>query len=131
MMGVYWFVFTKLLKSDKPEFHIFVFVALLPWNWCASSVLGAITSIVGNGHLIKKVYFPRELLPLSVVISNGINFLFAVPVLFLLMAVADTSNLRTFAGHNGPVSSVAFAPGGGLLASAGNDHNIVLWQIND
>jgi len=88
LMGVYWFVFTQLLKQGKPQFHIFVFVALLPWNWCASSVLGGITSIVGNGHLIKKVYFPRELLPLSIVIANGVNFLLALPVLFLLIFLA-------------------------------------------
>jgi lipopolysaccharide transport system permease protein len=88
MMLVYWFVFTQLLKSGKENFHIFVFVALLPWNWCAAAVMGATTSIVGNAHLIKKVYFPREILPLTIVIANGINFLFALPVLFVLMVLA-------------------------------------------
>ena len=132
MMGVYWFVFTKLLKSDKPEFHIFVFVALLPWNWCASSVLGGMTSIVGNAHLIKKVYFPRELLPLSVVISNGINFLLALPVLFLLIALASNGpDLRTLAGHSAPVASVVYAPDGGSFASGSDDHTVRIWRAPD
>ena len=132
MMGVYWFVFTQLLKSNKAQFHIFVFVALLPWNWCAAAVLGGITSIVGNGHLIKKVYFPRALLPLSVVVSNGINFLLALPVLFVLILLAGTgADLRTIKGHSGPVASVAVAPGGALLASGGDDGTVRLWQNSD
>jgi ABC-type polysaccharide/polyol phosphate export permease len=132
MMGVYWFVFTQLLKSNKPQFHIFVFVALLPWNWCAASVMGAITSIVGNGHLIKKVYFPRELLPLSVVISNGINFLFALPVLFLLIAVAGTGpELRKIDATTQPVAAVAYAPDGLTVASGADDRTVRVWRVAD
>ncbi|HUS13407.1 MAG TPA: ABC transporter permease, partial [Chloroflexia bacterium] len=133
MMAVYWFVFTQLLKSNKAQFHLFVFVALLPWNWCAASVMGGIASIVGNGHLIKKVYFPRELLPLSVVISNGINFLFAMPVLFLLIAVTGTgADLRKMEGHTRPVAAVAVAPGNsGVMASGSEDHSARLWQMAD
>jgi ABC-type polysaccharide/polyol phosphate export permease len=132
MMLVYWFVFTQLLKSNKAQFHIFVFVALLPWNWCAAAVMGGITSIVGNAHLIKKVYFPRELLPLSVVISNGINFLFALPVLlFLILLAGNGADLRTIKGHTKPVAAVAAQPGGAFLASSGDDGTVRLWQAAD
>ncbi len=131
MMAVYWFVFTKLLKSDKPQFHIFVFVALLPWNWCAAAVMGAMTSIVGNAHLIKKVYFPRELLPLSTVVSNGINFLLALPVLFALMLLADSSALHTLTGHTAPVQAVAYSSDAAYIASAANDNTVRLWRTAD
>jgi len=89
LMAVFTFVFTALLSTEKskPAFHIFFLSALLPWNWCATSVAGALGSIVNNGHLIKKVYFPREMLPVSVVTSNMINFLLSLPALFFFMLV--------------------------------------------
>ncbi|MEO8284893.1 MAG: ABC transporter permease [Chloroflexota bacterium] len=87
LMVVFTFVFEKLLVTGdaRKMFNVFFLSALLPWNWCATAVLGTLGSIVGNGHLIKKVYFPRELLPVSVVVSNMINFLLSLPALFLFM----------------------------------------------
>jgi lipopolysaccharide transport system permease protein len=86
LMGVFTFVFTALLPGGTREaYHIFFLCALLPWNWCSSSVSATLSSIVGNAHLIKKVYFPRELLPVSVVTSNMINYLLSLPALFAFM----------------------------------------------
>lgn len=85
MMLVFTVVFKILMPNDIPNFPVFVLIGLLPWSWCVSSVMGGIYSIVGNPHLIKKVYFPRELLPLSVVLSNMVNFLLALGPLFLLL----------------------------------------------
>ncbi|NIV28809.1 MAG: ABC transporter permease [Anaerolineae bacterium] len=56
--------------------------AYLPWSFLSESVMGGTNSIVGNAHLIKKVYFPREALPLSEVLSGLVNFLLALIVLF-------------------------------------------------
>jgi len=89
MMLVYTMVFNFLAgRSDLDNFHIFVLCALLPWNFFSASVSEATTSIVGNGHLIKKVYFPREILPISVVISNLVNFVIALPIFFALALVS-------------------------------------------
>ena len=85
MMLIFWFVFSKLLKNPTPHFPLFLLTALLPWTWCATTVSGCVGSIVGNGNLINKVYFPRELLPVSVMVSNGINFLLSLPTAFALV----------------------------------------------
>lgn len=95
MMLVYTMVFNFLAgRSDLPHFHVFVLCALLPWNFFAASVGGATASIVGNAHLIKKVYFPREILPISIVLSNLINFLIALPVFFGLALVSGAPITR-------------------------------------
>ncbi len=88
MMLVFTFVFNIMRGAGMANFHIFVLSGLLPWNYFSGALLGGIQSIVSNGGLIKKVYFPREILPLSLVASNLINFLIALPVLFLLAALS-------------------------------------------
>jgi ABC-type polysaccharide/polyol phosphate export permease len=89
MMLIFTFVFGVLWPREEMEnYHIFFLSALLPWNFFSAAVLGGIPSIVGNGHLIKKVYFPRAILPISVVISNAVNFLISLPVFFVLAIVS-------------------------------------------
>lgn len=83
MMVVFTVVFTVMMPNNTIDrFPVFVLCALLPWNWFSTSIIGGIHSIVGNAHLVKKVYFPREVLPISVVLSNLVNFLLALVVLF-------------------------------------------------
>ena len=85
MMTVYTLVFNFLAgQSDLHDYPVFVLCALLPWNFFSTSVSQATSSIVAAAPLVKKVYFPREVLPISVVVGNLVNFLIALPVLFLL-----------------------------------------------
>ena len=89
MMLVYTMVFNFLAnQSELPHFHIFVLCALLPWNFFSASVRQATSSIVSNAQLVKKVYFPREILPISIVLSNLVNFVIALPVFFALALVS-------------------------------------------
>ena len=89
MMLIFTFVFGVLWeRADIPNYHILFLSALLPWNFFVGAVMGGITSISQGGALIKKVYFPRETLPISVVLSNLVNFLIALPVFFLLAMVS-------------------------------------------
>ena len=84
MMAVFTVVFTTLSPQHIDRYPVFILSGLLAWNWCAASVLGGVYSITGNAHLIKKVAFPRELLPLSSVLSNGVNFSLALLPLLLI-----------------------------------------------
>lgn len=86
MMMVYTILFTILIKSNTiPSYPIFILVALIPWNFLSSSLLGGTVAVTGNASLIKKVYFPRILLPTAVVLSNLVNFMLAFVVLIVLL----------------------------------------------
>ena len=87
MTIVFTVVFTLMLRSDIPDYPVFFMCAYLPWSFLSDTVVGGTNSIVGNAHLIKKVYFPREVLPLSDVLSGLVNFLLALIVLFGMILV--------------------------------------------
>lgn len=90
MMLVFTLVFTVMApvrSGELQNFPVFVLCALLPWNFFSQSIIGATGSIVTNGVLLKKVYFPREILPLSMVVANLINFLIALTVLFAMILI--------------------------------------------
>ncbi len=88
MMLVFWVVFDLFLGRGTEDYHAFVLVALLPWNWFSVSMAGGTQSVVASSGLIKKVYFPREVLPISVVASELVNFLLALPVLLVILVLS-------------------------------------------
>ena len=64
MVLVYAIVFPLILKSSEPNYVIFLIVGIIPWNFFTTVVNQGTTTIVNNGNIIKKVYFPREILPI-------------------------------------------------------------------
>lgn len=85
MMIVFTVVFTVMApvgSSASENFPVFVLCGLLPWNFFAASVIGSTASIVSSAALVKKVYFPREVLPLATVLAEMVNFMIALIVLF-------------------------------------------------
>jgi len=87
MTLVFTVVFTLMLPSNIPNYPVFFMCGFLPWSFFGASVSGATGSIVNNSNLIKKVYFPREILPLAGVLSNLVNFLLALPILFAMIPI--------------------------------------------
>ncbi len=86
MMIVFTVVFTVFWPNNQvANFSAFVLTGLLPWNLFQASIMGSAYSIVSNANLVKKVYFPREVLPIAVVLSNVVNFLLALVVLFPIL----------------------------------------------
>lgn len=86
MMLVFTIVFQVVKPQSVRNYPLFVLAGMLPWNFLAGAISGATRSVTGNAHLIDKVYFPREILPLSVVIAHLINFLLSLAV-FLPLAL--------------------------------------------
>jgi lipopolysaccharide transport system permease protein len=73
------------LKNLNIPYPIFTFAALLPWNYFSRAIGGVIGSLVGSGHLIQKVYFPRLIPPLVAVLTPAIDFAIAFLVLIAML----------------------------------------------
>lgn len=97
-MVIFSLFFGKLAKvpSDGIPYPIFAYAALVPWHFFANGINQSANSLVGNANLIKKVYFPRLVAPLSSVISGVVDFVLAFAVLLGMMIFYDiypTSNI--------------------------------------
>lgn len=84
---VYYLVFPYLMRGSMENFLVFLITAFFPWNFFLASINGATGCIKANAGIIKKVYFPRKILILSQVISNLINFFFAVPIILIFVVI--------------------------------------------
>ncbi len=73
------------IPSDGVPYPIFSYAALVPWTFFATGLANASNSLVGSANLIKKIYFPRLVIPLSAVLSNVVDFCLAFGVLMLMM----------------------------------------------
>ncbi|MBL8189164.1 MAG: ABC transporter permease [Acidobacteria bacterium] len=75
------------IESDGIPYPLFSYAALLPWTFFSTSLSFAIPSLIANSHIITKIYFPREVIPLSAVMAALLDFLIA-SVAFVLLLVA-------------------------------------------
>lgn len=75
MLAVYAFVFPYILRVNVDNYTIFMIVALIPWNFFTTAIQSGTGSVVANGNILKKVYFPREIIPISITTSQLVNFL--------------------------------------------------------
>ena len=86
-MVVFTLIFGRLAKmpSDGIPYPIFSYAALLPWTFFSQGLINASQSMVGNSNLIKKVYFPRLIIPMAGVLSGITNFILSFIVLLGMM----------------------------------------------
>jgi ABC-type polysaccharide/polyol phosphate export permease len=80
MTAVFAVIFTNVVRIPVADFAAFFLSGYLLWQFFQNSCQGAIHSVVGNGDLVKKVYFPREVLPLSHVLAQLVHLLLALAV---------------------------------------------------
>jgi ABC-2 type transport system permease protein len=85
MLFIYAIVVGQFLGAARSveQFAIFIFVGLIFWNLISSSISSGSTSMTVNGVLLKKVWFPREVLPLTSFVVSAVNFLVQFGVLIL------------------------------------------------
>jgi len=74
-------VFDIMLSIKVEHFPVFLLSGLIPWTFFSSSVISSVGSILNNAGLIKRVYYPREIFPLTIILSDGINMLFSLLLL--------------------------------------------------
>ena len=84
-MGVQYVVFSTLFKSDIPYYPVYLLSGIVFMNFFSEAVSMGMTSITGNASLIKKVYMPKYIYPVSRVISSMVNFAISLIPLLLVM----------------------------------------------
>ncbi|MCI0337020.1 MAG: ABC transporter permease [Acidobacteria bacterium] len=74
------------MQSDGIPYPLFSYAALLPWTFFSTSLTFAIPSLINNSHIITKIYFPREIVPLASILAAFLDFVIASGI-FVLMLV--------------------------------------------
>lgn len=85
---VYTVVFSFILKTNIERYYLYLFVALIPWIFFSSSITVGAASVVAQKDLIKKIYFPRMVIPISYVTSCFVNMLLCFIVIFAVILVS-------------------------------------------
>ena len=86
MVLVYAIVFPYIMRIQQEHYLVFLITGIIPWVFFTSVVTSGCNCVWTNGGIIKKVYFPREILPISVVLASLINFLISV-IIILIFAI--------------------------------------------
>lgn len=87
-LAVYTLVFSVILRNNIEDFYLFLFVALVPWIFFSTSVAGGSSCIWQQQDMVKKIYFPREVLPIAFVTSQFINMLLSLLVVLATLIVS-------------------------------------------
>ena len=82
---VFYFAFSVVLGIQIRNFPLFVLSALFPWTWFSTSVSASTVSLISNKNLVKKFPFPKHYLLLASAFSQGVHFLFSIPIIIVLV----------------------------------------------
>ena len=85
---VYTLVFSVIMRMGIDRYYLFLFVALIPWIFFSASLTGGSGSILASKDMVKKIYFPREIMPICYVTSAFVNMLLSFVVIFAVVLVS-------------------------------------------
>lgn len=85
---VYTIVFSVIMKTGIEKYYLFLFVALVPWLFFSTCLTGGASCIMAQQDMVKKIYFPREVLPISYIISQFVNMLLTFLIIFAVIVVS-------------------------------------------
>lgn len=91
MLLVYTIIFSTIMRINIPHYAMFMFVGLLPWIFFSSSIQNSAGIVIRQGGLVKKIYFPRLVLPLSTVGAALINYLLSLLIMIPALYITDMS----------------------------------------
>ena len=85
---VYTFVFSIVMPNNIDKFYLYLFIGLIPWLFFSGSLTGGAACIINQKDMVKKIYFPREVMPIAYVTSNFVNMLLCFIVIFGVVLVS-------------------------------------------
>ncbi len=86
--AVLYVALSKFVRIQVDDYHLVLLAALFPWIWFQTSIFLATPAFSANSALIKKVPFPRFVLPFSSILNSGIHFLLTIPIIVILLAIS-------------------------------------------
>ena len=96
---VFYIAFSVILGVRIMNFPLFILSALFPWTWFSTSVSASTVSLISNRSLVRKFPFPKHYLLLGSVFSQGVHFLFSIPIIIVLVySYHKSAGLIWFAG---------------------------------
>lgn len=98
---VYTFVFQFIMRTGIEQFSVYLISGMIPWIFFSTAVSGGTMCIKNQSEMVKKIYFPREVLPISFVTSAFINMLFCFSMIFVVIA---------FSGRGFSIVALLFLP---------------------
>ena len=85
---VYTVVFSVIMRAGIEDYYLFLFVALIPWMFFSDSLVSGSTCIMAQQEMVKKIYFPREVLPIALVTSRLVTMALSLLVVFAVLLVS-------------------------------------------
>ncbi len=85
---VYTLVFSVIMRAGIEDYYLYLFVALVPWLFFSSYISGGAGCVRMQGDMVKKIYFPREVIPISYVTSQFVNMCLSLLVVFAVLLLS-------------------------------------------